>query len=83
MFLIAGIDMHQTVRRAWRLNGAMDAKRFSARRPCGSPEEARRDELGRALKLLHAGKDPVLIMEALSQRLTNKLLHARLKAITA
>jgi glutamyl-tRNA reductase len=39
------------------------------------PELARRLELERALRLLRAGKDPVQVIEALSKRLTNKLLH--------
>lgn len=55
----------------------------AAKRPgsCLSVEESRRSELERALKLLNAGKDPVQVMEALSLRLTNKLLHAPTKAI--
>ena len=39
------------------------------------PEIARRLELERALRLLRAGKDPAQVIEALSKRLTNKLLH--------
>jgi glutamyl-tRNA reductase len=49
--------------------------------PC-SEDEARRAELERALRLLRAGKDAAQVMEALSQRLTNKLLHAPLKALS-
>jgi glutamyl-tRNA reductase len=32
-------------------------------------------ELERALRLLHAGRDPAAVIEELSWRLTNKLLH--------
>jgi glutamyl-tRNA reductase len=58
----------------------MPTKRPS-RTPDHSPDEARRAELERALRLLRAGKDAVHVIEALSQRLTNKLLHAPLKSI--
>ena len=51
-------------------------------RPAPSPEEAQRLELERARALLLAGKDPIDVLEALSRRLTNKLLHAPLKAIS-
>ena len=45
------------------------------------PEAARRLELERALRLLRAGKDPVDVMETLSRRLTNKLLHQPLRLL--
>lgn len=48
-----------------------------------NPEESRRRELDRALRLLRGGKDPALVAQALAQRLTAKLLHAPLKAMTA
>ena len=53
----------------------------SARKPCDNPEQSRRDELLRALHHLQAGADPVRVIEQLSQRLTNKLLHQPTKAI--
>jgi glutamyl-tRNA reductase len=48
---------------------------------CPTPEVARRVGLERALKLLRTGKDPVRILEELSRRLTNKLLHTPTKAV--
>ncbi|HZM33715.1 MAG TPA: hypothetical protein VFC18_04400 [Burkholderiales bacterium] len=39
------------------------------------PEQARRRELERGLRLLSRGRPPSTILEALSRRLTNKLLH--------
>jgi glutamyl-tRNA reductase len=44
-------------------------------------EEARRDELERALRLLRAGREAPEVLEALSRRLTNKLLHAPTRAL--
>ena len=44
-------------------------------------EAARKAELERALNLLRAGKDPRELLEALSLRLTAKLLHAPTKAL--
>jgi glutamyl-tRNA reductase len=44
-------------------------------------EELRRLELERALKALARGDDPALVLEALSQGLTNKLLHAPTQAL--
>jgi glutamyl-tRNA reductase len=44
-------------------------------------EEARRHELDRALKALSRGEDPAAVLEALSQGLTNKLLHAPTQAL--
>lgn len=59
----------------------MQANASKRSRPCLTAEESRRSELERALNLLRAGKDAVQVMEALSCRLTNKLLHAPTKAI--
>lgn len=53
----------------------------TARRPCADPEASRRDELTRALHHLRAGADPARVIEQLSQRLTNKLLHRPTKAV--
>lgn len=39
-------------------------------------EQARRAELERALRLLRSGHDVARVVEELSRRLTNKLLHA-------
>ena len=44
-------------------------------------EQARRHEVERALKLLHKGADPKQVLEALSQGLTNKLMHAPTQAL--
>ena len=44
-------------------------------------EQARRHELERALRCLQRGDDPALVAEALSQGLTNKLLHAPTQAL--
>lgn len=44
-------------------------------------EAARRQELERALRLLQRGGDPKAVLEALSQGLTNKLLHAPTQAL--
>ena len=44
-------------------------------------EAARKAELERALILLRAGKDPRELAEALSRRLTAKLLHAPTKVL--
>jgi glutamyl-tRNA reductase len=44
-------------------------------------EDARRSELERALRLLRAGRDAGEVVEALSRRLTNKLLHAPTRAL--
>jgi glutamyl-tRNA reductase len=58
-------------------------RRILQRMPSDSmaPELARHLELERALKLLRTGKDPVRILEELSRRLTNKLLHAPTNAL--
>jgi glutamyl-tRNA reductase len=44
-------------------------------------EDARRREVDRALKLLARGDDPKQVLEALSQGLTNKLMHAPTQAL--
>ncbi len=44
-------------------------------------ETARRHELERALRHLQRGDDPKAVLEALSQGLTNKLLHAPTQAL--
>jgi len=44
-------------------------------------EEARQQELERALRLLERGEPPAKVMEALSRSLTNKLLHAPTQAL--
>ncbi|MGA8049191.1 MAG: glutamyl-tRNA reductase [Burkholderiales bacterium] len=44
-------------------------------------EEARRHELERAVKLLQRGEDPKQVLEALSQGLANKLMHAPTQAL--
>ncbi len=44
-------------------------------------ESARQHELERALKMLHRGEDPKQVLEALSQGLTSKLMHAPTQAL--
>jgi glutamyl-tRNA reductase len=44
-------------------------------------EDARRHEVERALRLLAKGDDPKQVLEALSQGLTNKLMHAPTQAL--
>jgi glutamyl-tRNA reductase len=44
-------------------------------------EAARRQELERALRRLERGEAPALVLESLSQGLTNKLLHAPTQAL--
>ena len=44
-------------------------------------EEARRHEFERALRLLQRGDDPKQVLEALSQGLANKLMHAPTQAL--
>ncbi len=44
-------------------------------------EDARRNEVERALRLLARGDDPKQVLEALSQGLTNKLMHAPTQAL--
>jgi glutamyl-tRNA reductase len=44
-------------------------------------EETRREEVQHALKLIERGEDPAKVMEALSQSLTNKLIHAPTQAL--
>jgi glutamyl-tRNA reductase len=45
-------------------------------------EAARRQELERALRLLQKGEQPAQVLEALSQGLTNKLLHGPTQALS-
>jgi glutamyl-tRNA reductase len=47
----------------------------------GRADEARREELERALRMLARGDAPAQVLEALSQGLTNKLLHAPTQAL--
>ncbi|MEW6689029.1 MAG: glutamyl-tRNA reductase [Pseudomonadota bacterium] len=44
-------------------------------------EDARRHEVERGLKMLARGEDPRQVLEALSQGLTNKLMHAPTQAL--
>ncbi len=46
-----------------------------------SAERTRRHEMEHALKLLAKGESPVSVLEQLSQRLTNKFLHAPTQAL--
>jgi glutamyl-tRNA reductase len=48
----------------------------------GRADEARREELERALKLLARGEEPRQVLDALSQGLVNKLLHAPTRALS-
>ena len=45
-------------------------------------EGARRHEVERALRLLQKGEDPAKVVEALSQGITNKLMHAPTQALS-
>lgn len=47
-----------------------------------SAERMRRHEMEHALKLLAKGEDPASVLDLLSQRLTNKFLHAPTQALT-
>ncbi len=47
----------------------------------GRADEARREELERALRMLARGDSPAEVLEAMSQGLTNKLLHAPTQAL--
>ena len=47
-----------------------------------SAERMRRHEMEHALKLLAKGEDPASVLNQLSQRLTNKFLHAPTQALT-
>jgi glutamyl-tRNA reductase len=47
----------------------------------GRADEARREELERALRLLARGEEPAKVLEALSQGLVNKLMHAPTQAL--
>jgi glutamyl-tRNA reductase len=44
-------------------------------------DQVRREELLKALQRLRNGESPAHALERLSQRLTNKLLHAPTKAL--
>jgi glutamyl-tRNA reductase len=46
-------------------------------------ELSRRSELERALKALERGEDPRLVMERMSEALTNKILHPPTQALNA
>ena len=45
-------------------------------------DAARRRELEQALKALARGEDPAKVVEALSQTLTNKLMHGPTQALS-
>jgi glutamyl-tRNA reductase len=47
----------------------------------GRADEARREELERALRRLARGEDPAKVLDALSQGLVNKLMHAPTQAL--
>ena len=47
----------------------------------GRVDEARREELERALRRLARGEEPAKVLEALSQGLMNKLMHAPTQAL--
>ncbi|HZS67339.1 MAG TPA: glutamyl-tRNA reductase [Burkholderiales bacterium] len=47
----------------------------------GRADDARREELERALKALARGEEPRQVLDALSQALVNKLLHAPTRAL--
>ena len=51
------------------------------RKPCHSAEESCASELQHALEQLRAGATPEDVVEALSQRLTKRLLHLPTKLI--
>lgn len=46
-----------------------------------SADRARSAELERALRLLRHGAEPARILDELSRRLMNKLIHAPIKAL--
>jgi hypothetical protein len=78
----SALDLHQAIGAQTGLHGAMHSKHPPSRRaapPC--PDDACRAELDRAMRLLRAGKDAAQVVETLSQRLTNKLLHTPFKNI--
>lgn len=54
----------------------MDTKRHAL-----PPEDARQEELARALRRLAAGGDPQQVMDEMTRRLAAKLLHARTVAL--
>ncbi len=51
------------------------------RKPCQSAQESCASELQHALEELRAGATPEEVVEALSRRLTNRLLHLPTKRI--
>jgi glutamyl-tRNA reductase len=44
-------------------------------------EDARRQEVERALRLLQKGEPPATVLETLSQAITNKLMHGPTQAL--
>jgi len=50
-------------------------------KPRSSIEVARHEELERALRRLARGEDPARVLDELSRRLANRLLHAPTKAL--
>ena len=63
---------------AFDCNGAMP----TIRQPL-PPEEARREELARALRRLESGIAPQQVMDGMTRRLAAKLLHAHTLALEA
>ncbi len=59
----------------------MTTTEFRTRKPCESAQESCASELEQALERLRAGATPEEVVEALSHRLTNRLLHLPTKAI--
>ena len=53
---------------------------YTTRKPCDA-DASRRGELERALELLRGGAEPEKVVEALSHRLTRRLLHLPTKLI--
>jgi glutamyl-tRNA reductase len=45
-------------------------------------DAARREELERALKALERGENPAQVLDALSRKLTNKLMHGPTQALS-
>ena len=54
----------------------------TTRKPC-SPDASREGELEHALSLLRSGSEPAAVVEALSRRLTNRLLHLPIKSLAS
>lgn len=79
----ARIHPGDLIRIKWRapglsFNGAMP----TIRQPL-PPEDARREELARALRRLEAGIAPQQVMDEMTRRLAAKLLHAHTLALEA